>query len=278
MPIGRLTHRDLDLLTALDRAPHTAPQLLRLSGTFVEPFSAERLVRRRLQQLAAAGLVRRALLSGLAGRGGAPNVYLLSPLGYRVLYGPDAAPPGKRYGKPPSVLRHRHTHALTDALVHLYGGARRAGVSVAGFCRENAVRLVDGSDSTYPDAAFQLIRPGGTAFSYFVELDAGTERLLSAKEDSWERKLRIYEAVRITTAVPFRLIVLALGSAARATHIQELARRWTQNPRRSLVYAAPLRAFLDDPDPLTSPLFRDHLGRSASLLPAVGVPAASALS
>lgn len=258
MPIGRLTHRDLDLLAALDRAPHTAVQLLRLSAIFSERFSAERLVRRRLQQLAAAGLVRRAPLSGLAGPGGAPNAYLLSPLGYRMLYGPDATPPKKRYGKPPAVLRHRHTHALTEALVHTFVAAHGSGVQVAGFCRENTVRLVDGVECAYPDA--------------------GTERILSRKEDSWDRKLRIYEAVRISTAVPFRLVVLTLGAGSRATHILELARTRSHNPRRSLVYAASLRSFLDDVSPLTNPLFRDHLGRNVALLPAAGAISTPALT
>jgi hypothetical protein len=77
--------------------------------------------------------------------------------------------------------------------VQLYRAAHHEGVPVSGFCRENSVRLTDGPDSTYPDCAFQLIRPGEKPFSYFVELDVGTERVRSPKEeDAWERKLRIY--------------------------------------------------------------------------------------
>jgi len=266
-PIGQLTARDLDVLGALDRAPHTADQLLRLSKAFVRPFPAERLVRRRLQQLAAGGFVRRAPLSGLAGRGGCPNGYLLTPLGHRVLRGPDAPPPSKRFGTPPAVSRHRHTHALSEFLVHLHVAAHAAGVAVTGFCRENSVLLADGPDGTYPDAAFQLVAPGGKALSYFVELDAGTERIRNPKEDdSWERKLRIYEAVR-GRAAAFRVLVVTLSSDARAAHVLDLAQAKAANPRRRLVYAGTLSAFLDAATALTAPVFRDHLGCPVSILP-----------
>lgn len=270
MPIGRLTQRDLDLLGALHRAPHTASQLLRLGVTFAQPLRAERLARRRLQQLAAAGLVRRAPLWGLAGRGGAPNIYLLTPLGFRLLHGPGVLSPSKRFGAPPAVIRHRHTHALTDFLVHLFVAAHRCGARVEGFCRENSVRLTDGPDCICPDAAFQLVRDDGREFSYFVELDAGTERIASSKEaDSWTRKLRVYESAQRASGVRFRVLVLTLTSARRPAHILDLARSRAENPFRSLIYAATLTTFLAEPEALSASLFRDHLGRPTALLPAV---------
>jgi hypothetical protein len=266
--IGRLTPRDLEFLAALDRAPHTALQLVRLSETFPSPFRSERLARRRLQQLARSGLVRCFPFVGLATAGGAPNGYLLTSLGYRVLYGPAALAPSKRYGTPPAVTRHRHTHALTEFLVQLYRSAHREGVQVSGFCRENSVRLTDGPDSTYPDCAFQLIRPGEKPFSYFVELDVGTERVRSPKEeDAWERKLRIYQAVQATTGVRFRVLVLTTSSDVRADHILRLGRERAENPRRGLVYAATLPGFLAESRCLTAAVFRDHLGRGVSVLP-----------
>ena len=42
-----LTARDLEILTALDRCPLTAEQLLKLSQIFAAPFTSERRVRER---------------------------------------------------------------------------------------------------------------------------------------------------------------------------------------------------------------------------------------
>lgn len=267
-PLARLTERDVDVLAALERGPHTASQLLRLSETFSTPFAVERLLRRRLQQLSSAALVRRFAYTGLAGRGGAPNGYLLTPLGRRVLHGPDALAPSKRFGSPPAMIRHRHTHALADALVHLFACAHRQGVNVTGFYREGSVRLQDGGDAAYPDAAFQIARGDGKTFSYLVELDCGTERIASLKDDdSWARKLRIYEAARTTGRTAFRVLVLTLSSSVRASHILDLARTAAQNPHRGLVYAATLPAFLSMPHALTEPLFRDPAGRAVAVLP-----------
>src|SRR5258708_4065890 len=75
-----LTPRDLEILTALDHCPLTALQLLRLSQTFVRPFTGERRVRERLHVLCAAGRTRRWQYA-TAGTG-APGYYTLTPLGY----------------------------------------------------------------------------------------------------------------------------------------------------------------------------------------------------
>src|SRR5689334_18304093 len=77
-----VTPRDLDLFHALERTPLTVRQLLKLSATFAYPFTAERRVQERLQQLCAAGRVRRWIYS-TAGQG-ALSYYTLSPLGYQL--------------------------------------------------------------------------------------------------------------------------------------------------------------------------------------------------
>ena len=91
-----VTSRDFEILAALDRSPLTAEQLLKLSETFTLPFTTERRVRERLQILCDCGRVRRSQYYATAGRG-AQNYYTLNRVGYRLLYGDEAAPPTKRY-------------------------------------------------------------------------------------------------------------------------------------------------------------------------------------
>lgn len=270
MPIRQLTSRDLEILAALDRCPLTARQLTKLSATFDDPFPVERLLRRRLQQMVESGLVRRALYVALAGRGGAPSYYLLSTLGYRMLYGQDADSPGKRFGKPVATARQYHTHALSEFLVHILISAHQSGIRMAGFCRENSVALTDGADRLFPDAAFQLILPDGRAYSFFVELDNGTERIQSERElSSWERKLRIYEATQSGSVNRFRVLAVATRSSARIPHILNAARTAARNPDRRIIYGVSLPAVLLEPAALTCPIFRDHSLQPVALLPEV---------
>src|SRR5207245_2740314 len=130
-----LTARDLEILAALDHTPLTVLQLLKFSQTFARPFTDERRVRERMQVLCAAGRVRRWSYA-TAGRG-APNCYVLTHEGYRLLNGPDAAPPTRRYFSPVGIARQQHTHALADFIVHTTSAAHASGITFTGFCREN---------------------------------------------------------------------------------------------------------------------------------------------
>ncbi len=271
MPITVLTARDVELLTALDRCPLTAAQLVKLSQTFPLPFRADRLLRRRMSKLEHIGLVRRAMYTALAGRGGTPNYYLLTPLGHRMLHGPDARPPAKRFGHPLAPAGQYHTHALAEVIVHFVVAARRAGVEMTGFCRENTVALSDGQHTIYPDSAFQLLHPGGVRFSYFVELDNSTERLVTDKDtDSWQRKICIYESVRQSRPTRFRVLVVSTRSAERISHILSLSKMLATNPRRTLFCGTVLPTFLATEDALTQPVFCDHLGRETALISGTG--------
>ncbi len=268
MPITVLTVRDVDLLTALDRCPLTADQSVKLSRTFSPPFPGDRLLRRRMTKLERSGLVRRATYTALAGRG-TPNYYLLTPLGHRMLHGPDAATPTNRFGRPLAPASHWHTWALAEAVVHVAVAAHAVGVELTGFCRENTFQLTGGRDAIYPDCAFQLGYPGGERFSYFVELDNSTERLTSDKNiESWERKIRVYEAVRNNTPTRFRVLVFATRSTERVGHILLLARKLAANPQRTLFCGASLPEFLKTELAITQPVFRDHLGRATAIFPA----------
>lgn len=260
-----LTARDLEILTALDRCPLTAEQLLKLSQAFAVPFTTERRVRERLQQLYAAGRVRRWLYA-TAGRG-ALGYYTLSRLGHQILHAEDREPVAKRSFGPVGIARQYHTLRLADFIVHAAVCAHRAGLKFTGFYRENAFRLTVCDESLYPDCAFQLVTPSGFPFSFFVELDNSTEAVRSDKDrDSWQKKLRLYDAFQDQTPVRFRVLVLTTRSDERTRHILDAAKSMAANPQRGLVYGALLDDILARPDALTYPCFRDHLGRRRALV------------
>ncbi len=259
------TGRDLEILTALDRCPLTAGQLLALSRTFATAFTSERRVRERLQQLCAAGRVRRWHYA-TAGRGQL-GYYTLSPLGFHMLHGDAERYAPKRAFAPVGLARQHHTYSLAEFVVHLAACTHRAGWKLTGFYRENACRLPVGDESIYPDCAFQIVLPGQRPFSFFVELDNSTEVIRSDHDrDSWQRKLRLYDAFQDTVPDRFRVLVLATRSAERVQHILDAARTVLRNPQRTLVYGTRLDDFLARPDPLNSPCFRDHLGRRRALV------------
>src|SRR5436190_507261 len=101
-----LTARDLEILSALDRCPLTAEQMLKLSEAFGAPFTSERRVRERLQQLCAAGRVRRWHYA-TAGRG-ALGYYTLSRLGHQLLHASEEAFAAKRAFGPVGIARQFH--------------------------------------------------------------------------------------------------------------------------------------------------------------------------
>ena len=153
-PNRLLTSRDLDILLALDHCPLTVQQLLKVGETFQRPFTDEKRVRERMQILCDAGRVRR-FAYATAGRG-ALNYYTLSPLGYRILYGPEAQPPTKRYFEPVAIAHQQHTRSLADFIVHTIVGAHRSGIAFTSFYRENSLRLQVGDECLFPDCAFLL--------------------------------------------------------------------------------------------------------------------------
>lgn len=266
MALSVLTPRDAEILTALSRGPLATGQLLRLSASFAAPFRNERVLRRRLTRLAECGLVRRSQYRALADTVGMPNYYLLTSMGNQILNGPETPVPSKRFGLPVAPAMERHTYALSEVVVHTVLAARRAGASMTGFCRENSVQLTDGSSSVYPDAAFQLVTAGGERYSYFVEVDNGSERLVSMTQDeTWTRKIQVYEAVRARISMRFRVLVFATRSVERLSHILSLAAEHASNPDRTLFCGTTVQVFLGCDDALTVPLFMDHRRRTISL-------------
>ena len=152
-PHGRrcqLTPRDVALFKALDRHPFTTDQLYRLSAAFAEPFTQERLIRRRLQQLREAGLLRSWPLATV-GRGGAPHYWKLTRTGYQWLQGDEAALPSRRFFEEIAPGHHHHTRCLGDFLVQTFVAAHRQGIAVRHFARENSVTLEAAGFIVVPD-------------------------------------------------------------------------------------------------------------------------------
>jgi len=262
-----LTSRDTEILAALDRSPLTAQQLLKLSQTFQQPFTHERLVRRRLRVLADAGRVRQSWYA-TAGRGGSPAYYQLTLLGYRLLHGPDAEPPTKRYLADVGVAHQLHTLSLADFIVHTAVAAHRDGIRMANFVRENTFRLTVADEIIWPDCGFQLVTPVGRELNFFVELDNGTERVRSQKEtESWERKIRLYDEFQDICSKRFRLLIVTTRSHDRVDRILSTARSLVRNGRRSLFYGVHLSAFLREEDAVLTSCFCNHRGDRVPLVP-----------
>jgi len=264
-----LTARDEEILLALDRCPLTVQQILKLSQTFPgHAFTSPRSVQDRLQKLREAGWVCRWTYATI-GRTGAPDYYKLTLLGYRLLYGRDAAPPTKRAFSEVSIGYHHHTLCLADFIVHTLVAAHRARIHMVNFSREHTVQFSLGHDSLFPDCAFELHTPTRCRFNYLVELDNATERVRSDKDvDSWQRKIRLYEQLQDQRHPHrFRVLIVATRSADRLRHILSLAAGHARNPSRSLFYGTLLHDFLAHPAPIHSPCFLDHRLSPTPLIP-----------
>lgn len=264
-----VTPRDYDLLAALDRCPFTARQLVKLSATFAYPFTSERKARQRLQVLCGSGRVRRGRYLAIADRGaGAPSYYFLSPQGHRILHGPEAMPPCKRAFRPIGIAHQHHSHSLAEFVAHAAVCAGRANLAVSGFCRENSVCLQVGDETLYPDCAFQILPLASDELSFFVEIDNSSERIRSEKSlDSWQRKIRLYDAYQDRCTKRFRVLVVTTRSHERLRHILDAAAEMTRNAQRSLFYGIHLADFLTQPDALRASCFRDHNRRAVALIP-----------
>ena len=265
-PVRLLTPRDIEILAALDRSPLTASQLLKLSRMFALPFTNERRVRERLFQLVDSGRVHRWQYA-TAGQG-APVYWTLSRLGFRLLHGNDAIPPTKRIFESIGIANQHHTQSLADFIVHTAVAAHQGGIAFTAFYRENTLRLQVSGEFLFPDCAFSLIEPRAPELRYFVEIDAGTERIRSPRDlDSWERKIRLYDRLQDSSPTRFRVLVLTTRSGQRLDHILNTAATLMRNPDRSLFYGQSLPQYLLQSDALRAACFRDHRGKPVALVP-----------
>ena len=264
----QITDRDIDLLIAIDRHPMTTSQLFRLSQSFTQPFSDERLLRRRLAVLRTADLLQNWPLATIS-NGGLPHYWKLTRDGYRALYGQNVALPKRRYFEQISAGHHHHVRCQGEFLTHLFAMAVRNGVAVHQFARENSVRIECDAGIVYPDCAFQLIR-NQQKYNFVVEIDNGTERVRSTQDtESIQRKLITYEAHqrKFKAFDPGRYIVLLITtrSELRISHMLDVAKDVMGDSKRTVFLGCSLDAFTRS-DPFRDDILSDHLSQSRLLI------------
>jgi hypothetical protein len=114
--------------------------------------------------------------------------------------------------------------------------AHRRGLPVVDFCRENTLRLQVGDENLFPDCAFRIRLPD-QQFNFVVELNNGTERVRSQKDtESWERKIRLYEAYQDRSTSRFRVLIVSTKSRDRVNYIRESAATLVRNPQRTTTW------------------------------------------
>lgn len=276
---AKIGHRDIDILTALDRTPLTPAQLCRLSHTFIAPFQNEDNLRRRLRALADSGLVR-SWPYAIATEGRSPKYFKLTRDGYRLLYGAHAALPRRRYFEEISHGHHHHTFSLAECIVQIAITGHRKGITLQHFARENSVKLEAGGFTQYPDCAFQLVTADNRVFHFVLELDNGTERVRTRQDvESIERKLRGYDAHQsqygANDANRYLVLFVTTRSQKRLHHIMDLAALVMRNPQRTVFLGCDLQS-LKENDPFTEAIFHDHRGLKRMLLPRSAKPVESA--
>lgn len=266
----KIGERDWEILGAIDRCPLSVAQLLRLSETFGQPFCDEHNLRRRLRELAAAGLLKR-FPYALTSDGRSPNYWKLTQEGYRTLYGNSAAMPKRRYFEAIRPGHHYHTFCLAELLVHLSISASKHDCEILHFARENSLKLEADPFVVYPDAAFVIRSAKGRTFPFVIELDNGTERVRSKQDvESIERKIRGYDAyqARFEARDPDRFLVVFVTtrSEVRLQHILDTAAQVMSQPQRRVFVGASLEHMLQD-DPFKAALLSDHRGLRRQMIP-----------
>lgn len=270
-PTVIVNDRDLAVLASLSKTPLDAQQLLRISVSFPQPFTHERLVRRRMQSLTLAGLVATYQYATI-GRG-AVNYYKLTPLGYQMLNGANAVMPNRTFFQPVSMALQEHTRSLADFIVQTTASAHHTGFALRNFYRENELRLRIDNEQMMPDCAFQLAGVGGEVFNYLVEVDNSTEPIYSTKQrDSLARKILFYDRYQYLIDHRFRVLMLFTTVTARMHTFLDTVSQLARNKSRVLFYAAFLEDYLGSNHPLTGSMFLNHQNRLEAMIPGYDRP------
>lgn len=263
------TARDQQIHEALTLTPLDTQQLLKLSETFMQPFSSARKLRERMQEHAGAGWVR--TFAYATTTVGAVNYYKLTPAGYRMLHGPEAVLPKESAFRDVSPALQRHTRHLADIIVHTIYHAHVGGIRIHNQIGENRLTLALGDRQQKPDYSFRLAA-GGEVFTYYDELDESTEPIASTKQrESLEAKIRFHEDYQNATGERYRVRVIFSKATARFTQFLALARQHATR-QRMIFLAMLLDDYMKHGSPLTSPMFVDHRNRLQSLVPAAAPP------
>ncbi len=264
------TDRDRDIAAALSRTPLTAAGLLQYSQTFRQPFTNDRLLRRRLQRLRDAGWVRCWPYASTSPA--SANYYKLTPAGYRMFNGPAAPLPRRSFFNPVSMALQQHTQHLANFIVATTVAAHRAHVSLADFYGENTLKLSLDGENARPDCAFRLETQDQSSFNYLIELDNSNEPVFSNKQrDSLARKVRFYDRYQDATPARMRVLFLFTGSETRMNRFLGVVRQITEHRDRRLILASSLSDYLVA-DQLSATVFSDRFGQRHSLIPSKIVP------
>lgn len=259
------TARDQQIHEALTLTPLDTQQLLKLSETFAQPFTSARKLRERMQEHLRAGWIH--TFTYATASPGQLNYYKLSAEGYRLLHGPGAVLPRRAAFNDVSLALQRHTRHLADVIVQTNVHAQRVGLRIFDQRGENQLPLTIGEVTQKPDFSFQLETRDG-AFTYYDEIDEGTEPITSTKQrESLEAKIRFHEDFQNATGERYRVRVFFTKASIRMVQFLNLARKHATK-QRSIFYAVLLEDYLKHDNPLTSPMFVDHFHRLQSVVPA----------
>jgi hypothetical protein len=259
------TARDQQIHEALALTPLDTQQLLKFSETFDQPFTSDRKLRERLQQLALAGWIHTYRYATTAA--GIANYYRLSQTGYRLLNGPDAPLPKQSAFREVSPALQRHTRHLADVIVRTNVQARRLGLQLVEQHGENQLPLTLGERMQKPDYSFRLATRDGE-LTFYDELDEGTEPVSSTRQrESLEARIRFHEDYQNATGERYRVRMFFAKASARMVRFLALARQ--QAARQRVIFLAVLlEDYLKHANPLTASLFIDHNNKLQSLVPA----------
>lgn len=262
----QITARDREILCSLYRDPKTPDQLLRESVVFNEPFHTQLRLQVRLKQLTDAGILKRwRYFDGTDGA--APYYYKLSREGFRLVAGPDALPPTKRYFAEISPSLHRHHRAVADCNIQMLVSARQSRIRIAEFHPQDSLVLSIGNERVIPDSTWQLVPQNERHHRFYFEIDCSTESLVSQHQsNTLEQKIRRYEALHYKSPQPFRVVFVFTQSTDRRDHFLKLAAKVVKNSHRVIFYGAVLHDFVTAVDVLHAPVCHDQNSANTSLI------------
>lgn len=260
-----LTPRDYQLLQVFLRGPHTAQQLRRCSLRFDRPFANDSLLLRRLRRLRQSGLVQSWPYASMVGEG--TLYFKLSRVGYRLVMSESPLPSDAFFREVPLGNQH-HTFALHDVLSRIDAAAFEAGYSLPAIRRDREVCLQTDDHQVWPDATVSL-QKDDQLLHFFVEIDCGTEPILSFKNRaSLSRQVLAYDAYATTCLHRFRVLTLFTEGALRLSSYLDMAGELMHmSKRRSLFYAATTRQLSEATNVVLDPIFVDNRRQSQAMIP-----------
>ncbi|MEM7559796.1 MAG: hypothetical protein AAF394_11810 [Planctomycetota bacterium] len=266
-----LQPRDISILGDLKLSPFDTRQLFSLSQRYEQPFTTDRTLRRRLQQLVQAGFVQDFFYRTEAV--GALKYYKLTRVGWHYLTGFGTVLPHASYFRAVAPALQRHTRLLADFFVKTLTSCHLQRVKISQVYRENELVLRIGERSLRLDAAIPFkvksLKPRNCLF----ELDCGSEPVNSEKQrESLRQKVQFIFDYEQTCNQTFRHYTLFAGSTKRMVNYLDMVADLNPYSNRSICFAATLDSYLESSDPLRTAVFFDEHHKPTSILPTSQMP------